>query len=143
MTAIVIAGGAIAATPITGTVVGVSTSARLPCEPESVGRARHFVVDELRHHGVDRWPAELLVSELVTNVICHAGTEFEVEVHVDGVVRVTITDESPVPPRPVTASDELAEGGRGLQLVDALAQRWGVDTSAGGKLVWFELPSSG
>ena len=115
---------------------------RFPADPQSVGQARRFVVDELRHHGVDRWPAELLVSELATNVITHAATEFEVEVHVDGVVRVAVADDSIVPPLPRAASAD-ALSGRGMALVAALAERWGVEArrDADGKVVWFELPS--
>jgi len=82
---------------------------------------------------------ELLTTELVVNAIEHAGANATVtaEVHHDK-VRVAVADDGPGVPlrRAPSASDE---SGRGLTLVDSLAQSWGVDTSATGKVVWFEV----
>ena len=107
-----------------------------------MGAARHYVIERLAEHGVDRWPADLLVTELATNVIVHAGSEFEVVVHVDGVVRVTVVDDSLTLPSRREAAD-YAMSGRGLQIIDQLATRWGVEPrrDGDGKVVWFELPS--
>jgi anti-sigma regulatory factor (Ser/Thr protein kinase) len=83
--------------------------------------------------------AQLLVSELVTNAVLHAGTYIVVEVRVDDVrVRVAVKDLSAAFPQPRVAADD-ASGGRGLQLVEALSSSWGWDLTAGGKSVWFEL----
>jgi anti-sigma regulatory factor (Ser/Thr protein kinase) len=85
-----------------------------------------------------RQTAVLLLSELVTNAVRHAH----------GAVRITVTlarerlragvrDESPDPPRPREPDES---GGRGMQLLNGLAQRWGVRQHRGdGKTVWFEL----
>jgi anti-sigma regulatory factor (Ser/Thr protein kinase) len=116
---------------------------RFPAEPASVGEARRFVAERLQEHGVDRWPADLLVSELATNVITHAATEFEVIVHVDGKVKVTVVDDSIIEPQPRSASPTDV-GGRGLHIVDYLAARWGIEwrPEGTGKAIWFELPSA-
>jgi anti-sigma regulatory factor (Ser/Thr protein kinase) len=85
--------------------------------------------------------AILLTSELVTNAIVHVGGGVELRVNGDaGVVRITVRDSSPTPPKPRT-SDDRAVTGRGLGLVEQLAARWGTDltTSPRGKEVWFEL----
>lgn len=81
--------------------------------------------------------AALLVSELVTNAIQHAGSDAEIAVELDGRrLRVEVTDASPARP---ALREPTATGGRGLRLVEALADRWGVTTRRGGKVVWFEL----
>jgi anti-sigma regulatory factor (Ser/Thr protein kinase) len=88
--------------------------------------------------------AQLIVSELVTNVIRHAtGHEATVrlEQHADRLV-VAVVDPDSAPPR-VTRAALDDEGGRGLHLVDAVADRWGTRTLvSGGKIVWCELLTS-
>jgi DNA-binding NarL/FixJ family response regulator len=82
----------------------------------------------------------LLVSELVTNAVLHAGSDVEVTVRLtDTAARIEVTDASAdaVSPRDA-ANDE--DSGRGLALVGNLARRWGVRPSpGGGKTVWFEV----
>ena len=83
----------------------------------------------------------LLVSELVTNVVIHAGTPGLVTLDLDGRrVRVEVADRAePLPPIPAT-SDPLAVRGRGLVLLRELSDASGVDERPdGGKVVWFEL----
>ena len=123
--------------------MATTEGARFPADPASVGAARKFVVRQLEAHGVERWPADLLVSELATNVIIHAATEFEVVVHVNGVVRIAVADDSLSPPEPRTPAPDSVNG-RGLQILDKLVTRWGVEKrrDADGKIVWFELPSN-
>jgi DNA-binding NarL/FixJ family response regulator len=84
--------------------------------------------------------ATLLVSELVTNAVVHAGSEVDVVVRIDGsCLRVEVSDTSDVAPR-MQAPTPDETSGRGLPLVEALASRWGVAARpAGGKSVWFEL----
>lgn len=125
-----------------GYVPGVHASVRLPCDRQSARVARRFVSETLvswlgpRDHHV----AELLTGELVTNAVLHAHTEVGVSVSLARtVVRIAVEDGSDRRPEPVHA-EELAGSGRGLQLVDDLADGWGVEaTAGGGKSVWFVL----
>ena len=86
--------------------------------------------------------AELLVSELVTNCVRHAHTIITLAIDCDNRhVAIAVADDGegmPVVRADVTDEDT---GGRGLQLVDALAGDWGVrPRKDGGKVVWFRLP---
>jgi anti-sigma regulatory factor (Ser/Thr protein kinase) len=90
---------------------------------------------------VDSDVAQLLVSELVTNAVRHAGGDgvlVRATLQAD-LLRVEVHDSSPSVPGPVSPAPESAEGGRGLLLVDALADRWGVEQVTAGKRTWFEL----
>jgi anti-sigma regulatory factor (Ser/Thr protein kinase) len=124
---------------------------QFPPELESVVAARRTVVDAAT---VWRLPenvvedAALAVSELVTNVVFHAGTKAELTVRRLGSgLRVEVRDGSTKLPR-VTANDpaDLLEirsmTGRGLALVAVTADRWGVDPDRGGKVVWAEVGTS-
>lgn len=89
--------------------------------------------------------AVLLVSELVTNSIRHSdsrlpGGVVTVAALAGGdAIRVEVTDRSgPTVPEVRDGADSLAEGGRGLQLVDTLAASWGYQQSAGSTTTWFE-----
>ena len=86
--------------------------------------------------------AVLLVSELVTNAILHAGpgaatTVLRLE-YGGSWLRIEVHDTSPHEPAPRTP-DWLDESGFGLMLVDALATKWGVQQTIQGKAVWAEL----
>jgi anti-sigma regulatory factor (Ser/Thr protein kinase) len=121
--------------------------------PEQVAQARHFVTAALA--GCPAAPdAELLASELATNAVQHSasghGGSFVVAIsHAPGRVRVTVTDggSATCPAVHVAGSaDELELSGRGLLLVDVLADRWGYtgelehpDGPAPSGAVWFEL----
>jgi anti-sigma regulatory factor (Ser/Thr protein kinase) len=118
----------------------------LPCDASSVGKARRLLRNELAaFDNADPDFADaagLLVSELVTNAVVHARTDVTLHVAVRrGVLRIEVTDGSPVVPsaRRPTA---LTGTGRGLQLVDHLADRWGVVKARKGKTIWFELAPS-
>jgi anti-sigma regulatory factor (Ser/Thr protein kinase) len=109
----------------------------------SVPLARHVTLDVLRGWGSvhDLDDAALLVSELVSNVVDHAGGEavatLELALAADW-LRISVADGSAI--RPVVR--ELGGDrprGRGLQLVEAIADRWGVEDHQGGKRIWFEL----
>lgn len=115
----------------------------LPAEPASAGLARRLVVDELHRVGCESRSdvAELLVSELVTNAVIHARTAISLRVGAsEGFCRVEVADSSPalVPSQPRPNGPEETTG-RGLVLVDMLAERWGQDEGDDGKVVWFEL----
>ncbi|MGB8651531.1 MAG: ATP-binding protein [Mycobacteriales bacterium] len=109
--------------------------------PESVTRARAFVVRCCEDWRMDasRDTAALLVSELATNAVRHAGTPVTVWVarRPDRLV-LSVQDQSPALPEPYPA-DPLDESGRGLALVEALADSWGERDVATGKIVWAEI----
>jgi PAS domain S-box-containing protein len=113
----------------------------------SVAAARCFIRDTLRawkaYDVLDE--AVLLVSELVTNAVVHAGTRAEVTAQLlDGAVRVDVEDHHPtrlLPPVPA-APREDEEGGRGLYLSAAISSAWGVEYNRVAKIVWFRLDLS-
>lgn len=109
-------------------------------EPASVARARAFVAgmldtapDELRDRAV------LITSELATNAVLHARTDFTVTATLaDHEVRVAVTDHRgglPVARQP--APDE--PHGRGLLIADRLSDDWGIEALADATTVWFAL----
>ena len=113
-----------------------------PSVAPSAASARRFVAAALRRWGCPDDFIELvllLTSELVTNAYRHAGTETRVSVRLEGdCTRVEVRDVGRGEPelRPL---DTDRVDGRGLQIVDALADRWGYHSNAGGTAVWFEL----
>ncbi|MCW2667772.1 MAG: hypothetical protein JWN57_2734 [Frankiales bacterium] len=109
---------------------------------DAAPRARHFVTSLL----VDQTPeaaedAGLIVTELVTNAALHGTAPVLVRVsRLEGRVRVEVEDGGQsLPVIPVQSNDAMT--GRGLRLVAALAQTWGVQRAdSGRKTVWAELP---
>ncbi|MFH8801061.1 SpoIIE family protein phosphatase [Streptomyces sp. NPDC017936] len=126
-------------------------TARAAASFEPVGRsvatARSFVRDTLQGWGfgdiVD--DAVVLTSELVTNAVVHAGTHADVLCQrTDDGVRIEVADryperEIPLQGSPASMGSPDREGGRGLQLCAAIADRWGVDYTPTHKNVWFRL----
>src|SRR4051812_37805784 len=135
---------------MTGSVHERTASATFPPEPRAVRSARTFVSEQLSDFGrttlVDT--AALAVTELATNVVLHARTDFTVSVdELDpGPVRVSVRDGSPSVPQVATPGPVSALG-RGLRLIAELTDAWGVDRLAvddpggPGKSVWFEVGS--
>lgn len=121
---------------------GSSQSLVMPADPALVQRARVLVEDMCSTAGVDEdtcHTAVLLTSETVTNAIVHGRSDATLTVSASpGVVRVEVGDEDARRPR-VGRRDPHALGGRGLEIVQLLAQRWGVRDERRGKVVWFEL----
>lgn len=116
----------------------------LPGEPSSAGRARRFAEQTLHHWRQDELSEllTLLVSELVTNAVLHAGSDIRVRLVLESAaVRLEVHDGSPVLPAALDYGEE-ASTGRGLELVSALAQSWGVEPSGLGKVVWCTLPAT-
>ena len=117
---------------------------RLAADPRSSAGARRFVEETLR-----RWDCEevldtvkLLVSELVTNSVIHAGSAADVAVLLkEDALRIEVSDEGggAVDPRDAAAD---ATSGRGMELVGSLSSAWGVDVTDHGKTVWFEVPAN-
>lgn len=113
----------------------------LPCTASSAGVARKLTTERCKQWGRPSLCSDLalVVTELVANAVRHAGTDITVRLSRlgDG-VRLEVADGSHRPLRPRSAA-VYDEGGRGLQLVDALSTRYGVEAESDGKLVWAEL----
>lgn len=124
-------------------------SLRLEATATAAATARRAVADALIgcEVGEDvRDTVVLLADELVTNAVVHARTSLQLDLVVTATeIRAIVTDASSVVPRPrsevVLAPEDLAEGGRGLRLVELLSTRWGVEPIASGKRIWFTVRS--
>ena len=111
-------------------------------EMSAIADARHWVGSTLRERGLPRQccdDAVLVISELVTNAVRHGDGRIVARVHTNGdEVTLSVSDEG-------TALPELRHvpvnpaGGLGLQIVDRLATRWGVESAGRGKTVWAVL----
>ncbi len=146
---------------------GLRRTLTVPPVTDSPRSARRFVVAALRGR-VDPDLVDtvlLLVTELVTNVVVHAGTDATVDLRHDATgLAISVSDRNPTTlgaapsaddPDRLTASDQacdsragasrvrtiegLRENGRGLAMVDALATAWGTEHDRTGKKVWFRL----
>jgi anti-sigma regulatory factor (Ser/Thr protein kinase) len=120
----------------------VDVAGEFPAERDMPGRARRLVVAALERGGHDAiliGDAALVLSELASNAVLHAGSAFSVAVRAqDATLRIAVEDSAPLLsgahnggliPRPA----------HGLSLVAALSSRWGVEGTPGGKVVWAEL----
>ncbi|MGW2559983.1 ATP-binding protein [Streptomyces sp. NPDC001514] len=116
-------------------------------ERRSVPAAREFAAQALADWGVIGRTDDVLlcVSELATNALVHGvppGRGFRLHMGLDGMLRVEVHDSGDGEVR-VSASapvpDADAESGRGLLLVEALADKWGVGERSPGKIVWCEF----
>ncbi len=125
----------------------LSARTDLPATPRSVVAARRLLRELLAAWGApqDREDAELLVTELVANVVDHVGGEQLLTLEVDLAddwLRIAVVDGSAV--RPVVQElSGVRPRGRGMQMVAAIATRWGVEDHHGGKRVWLDLVPSG
>jgi anti-sigma regulatory factor (Ser/Thr protein kinase) len=107
--------------------------------PESVRRVRLFVERVLRDWHIASPASVLVASELATNAVVHARTDFVVSlVRTQANVRVEVRDADLHEPTPERAADD-ATSGRGLTVVEALASAWGVRPAPGGKTVWADV----
>jgi anti-sigma regulatory factor (Ser/Thr protein kinase) len=128
-----------------------SASTTLPPDPTSARACRRFLVGALEDWDADEFADEavLLLSELVTNAVLHAGTEIVVSVRLKAaarggrVLRVEVRDGNPRLPA-VRHYSMLSGTGRGLALVAGTARKWDAEAlPSGGKRVWFELAVAG
>jgi len=123
-------------------------SITLQSKPDSARRARRFVSNAFAERHIDPFVAELLTSELATNAVRYAKSEFTVRVGFEPCARVEVHDGL----APTDAFREIitnppalsigSPGGLGLPLVQRLSSRFGLDGDHGirnGKIVWFEL----
>ena len=117
---------------------------RLAPRPASIGAARNLVRQACRAWHLPRLldDTSLIVSELATNAVEHACTDFIVTVSRGGTsLHVAVHDGVPRFPRPsepalIDPLASLAERGRGLRLVHTIAAAWGAMPARGGKVVW-------
>lgn len=85
--------------------------------------------------------AQLIATELVSNVLEHAGTRCRLTVRAEGdELWIEVRDFYPCPPPRPRPADLRRGRGRGLHLVSALSTRWGVTEFGDGKSVWAVLP---
>jgi anti-sigma regulatory factor (Ser/Thr protein kinase) len=118
-------------------------SLTLPPEPASVRTGRHFARDVVEEWNLPRLAddVQLGVSELVTNALRHAGTDFVLTLRLGAELTVEVRDSDPAFEHLETGhtADPLDTSGRGLQIVAAVSRQWGVRTTDVGKAVWFTL----
>jgi len=113
----------------------------LRADPVAPGRARVFVRATLSEWGYESVESDVCVavSELITNAVVHAQSATSLTlVDLRGGVRVTVRDEDPVAPV-LNQAGETDTGGRGMFLVDALSDNWGVEPDPPGKVVWLDI----
>ena len=116
----------------------------LPAEPHSAKVARDAVAGLDGHLGAVFGDVVLLISELVTNSVRHAGLDASQPLQLslqtdDETVRITVRDPGPGFSPPDAPSDPAHVGGWGLVLVNQLAERWGVEHDGEVNFVWCEL----
>lgn len=122
-----------------------SSSLHVPSDTGAVSSARRRVVAIVRDWDVPLAEEtvetlELLAGEVIANAVVHTGEGCRVTVSWDGTrVRLEAEDSEGglLPQRAPADLDE--ESGRGLQLVEGLAQAWGSRPTTDGKVVWFEV----
>ncbi|MHC0431615.1 ATP-binding protein [Streptomyces sp. O3] len=124
-------------------------TARLPATRRGAHLARALAAEQLRDWG---WPldaASVVIAELTANAVLHGhvpGRDFHLALAVTGdALRVEVTDTRPerLPAVQRPGPDGDSESGRGLLLVEALTDRWGVTSGpAPRKTVWAELNTS-
>ncbi len=115
---------------------------RFPNSAGSVTQARRYVQEQIDGAPQDVADAiAVMTSELVTNSIRHAASDFEVGVdRRDGTIRVEVTDRGPGVPT-VLSPDPTSASGRGLFIVEQLSDSWGVVPAReqDAKTVWFTI----
>lgn len=115
-----------------------------PGDPEALTEARHMIRAAVRAWGASRQSdeIELVADELVTNALMHTEGSAIVTLRLltgtDRRLRVEVEDSSSALPRRREAGDDGVSG-RGLLLVETLADVWGVEARGGGKCVWSEF----
>ncbi|MGQ4485793.1 ATP-binding protein [Streptomyces sp. SAS_281] len=113
--------------------------------PQAVPEVRQILRE--RFDGEDAGDLLLCVSELLANVITHVGERTPVSLRLSATpsrrVRVAVSDPAATVWPVLRETGPEGTSGRGLQLLDALALRWGVEQSPHRKTVWCELRAPG
>jgi anti-sigma regulatory factor (Ser/Thr protein kinase) len=117
----------------------VTTTRTFACRPAAVSAARELVRSTLDGHDAELIDAaELMISELASNCVRHAQTDFEVRISARDEVRIEVRDSGEGAPR-VLSPTPREPTGRGLRIVAAMSRRWGVIAEPKGKVVWFTV----
>jgi len=119
-------------------------SATFPRQVRSAPLARRFVTEAAGQHPAAE-DAVLLAGELVTNVLVHArdATSVTVTVAVSAAfIRVDVHDDGRTGMPQWREADSQAEDGRGFQIVNMLAQRWGFIREQDRTCCWFEVAAA-
>ena len=118
---------------------------RLPAHPSSVGLARRLVRGAAAASGTTLpgdllEDAELLISELVSNAILHAGTPVDVAISIETPTSLLVSVGDGSRRAPARRHyGTIAATGRGLRLLEHMSDDWGVSPRPHGKTVWFRL----
>jgi anti-sigma regulatory factor (Ser/Thr protein kinase) len=109
--------------------------------PADIAAARRAATAHLQRAGCSNIDGAVLVlSELVTNAVLHAGGAHRILVACSvGWIHISVHDRRAGPIH--TRHDDGAVDGRGLRIVDRVAEDWGSRPLAGGKAVWALVPS--
>ncbi|MGW8377356.1 ATP-binding protein [Streptomyces sp. ODS28] len=118
----------------------------LPASAAAVSQARERVYGQLKRWNLPEdlgHSAQLVISEFFTNAVVHTESE-QVRCRLraqDGRLRIEVTDEGSEGEVAARHADEESLNGRGLHLVSAVAEKWGVLNGTGplGRVVWAEL----
>jgi anti-sigma regulatory factor (Ser/Thr protein kinase) len=117
----------------------VTTARTFACRPAAVSAARELVRTTLDGHAAELIDAaELMISELASNCVRHAQTDFEVRISAREEVRIEVRDSGSGSPRVLSPSPREPSG-RGLRIVEAMSRHWGVIAEPNGKVVWFTI----
>ncbi len=119
----------------------LTLEADFPEEPGAPGRARRRLIGGLRRWGlpddtVD--DAALIISELASNAVRHAGSPFKLSAQLDAAtLRLAVEDACALVGAVPLAG--ICEPLHGLGVIDAISSDWGVEATVGGKVVWATL----
>lgn len=123
---------------------GAEASWRFVSSPEAARRARRFVENTVSDWQLDEVldSAVIAAGELAANAAVHAGGDFTIGLlRLPDRLRLMVGDPRPHPvvPRDPPA---MAVGGRGLAMVDSIADDWGCELQEGGKVIWADFRGS-
>lgn len=136
---------------MTGESAGMPAQLSFPGHAIAVGEARQFVAEVLNDGFPGLDDVLVLVSEVVSNAVKHTssgddGGAFEIAVQVNGdLVRVEVWDQGSASKPRLADNDcpaDVLTSGRGLQIVDTLAAKWGHSGDELGRVVWFEFTAT-